>query len=381
MSMRIRCPNGHMLEMAEELRGRKVRCPNCKTVLTAEPEPPAPQPASMAVTEVQVVEDEPPRHSVRAEEDDPPRRRVRDEEDERPRRRIRDEEDDFRSEYDDDIEFRPKPKKMKKAQRMRLTRLGLALHAAKIICYLVALVLVLVLFSLSLVSASILMSSNVSPAGTGRSGPGSGVAVIGVLILVLGGVAFLLSMAAPFLCLAGSVLCLWVPEKSGSKVLIMLSCALDAMGLLIYAGCFLLSLISGSLGSVLPGRASMAGAAVNTSMVLVSQLGALLSLIMIFVAWVLFMLFLRQLFYYCRDRSGADECLQVMFLCIGWAILGPIIFFIGLILLGVIAAKTHVGVAIAGAVILIIVFIVVWVKLLFSVLQLISTLRGYMSKW
>src|SRR5262245_41273629 len=194
MPIQVQCPNGHVLVAEEAHIGRKVRCPACRVVMIVPdpnpqvsarppaprapvPQPPAPR-AQRRRPDPEPVYEEPPAEEVY---DEPPP-----EEERRPRGG------------------------MKTRQRMRLANVGLAFHYAKILCALVAIViglLMIVLTPLLLASGSM---------GVVR------------LLQVMSCIAMILMGVTPLLGGTGSLLCFWVPAKSRSKVLVIVSFSLEA---------------------------------------------------------------------------------------------------------------------------------------------------------
>jgi hypothetical protein len=354
MPFHIHCPNGHLLEIEDSSLGRKVLCPHCQAVMRPQAAPstnvitaaPAPPPmaqrAAEAVEMVEVVEGPPPARRV-AEADLPPRR---------PRRH----EDD----YDDYDEPRYKSGGMKKATRMRLANVGLALHAGKILCYLIGILCVLIAFGLAVIDVSTTRSRGVS-----------------IAAVVLLGIFMLLWVLAPLLGVVGSMLCMWVPHKTGAKMLIIVSFLLDALGLLIYVGCQVASFLTGALAFN-----TLASSGPTADALGVLAIGGILaSALMMFVGWILFMLFLRNMLFYFNESGFAHDCMQTMILCILLSVMTPFLFGCAVVMLIRVALAIHPALAGLGMVLFILLWIVFWVKLLINILNQIVVVRGHLSRW
>ena len=370
MALHINCPNGHLLEIEDAFLGRKVRCPHCQAIMRpqappgtaviaaiASPPPAAPAAGSPAeaVEVLEIVEGPPTARRV-IEEDLPP-----------PRRRREVAYDDVDDGYDDEPR-REKPSKMKKATRMRLASVGLAFHAGKILCYLIGILCCILAMGVAMVGAT------------------SGSASVGLAItaLIFMGIFLLLWLLAPLLGTIGSMLCMWVPHKTGGKILIIISFVLDALGLMIYLGCQLISLLSGAFAFNTATMSGAGGAA--DALGGLALAGVLTSMLMLFAAWILFMLFLRNMLLYFRESGFAHDCLQTLMFCIGLGVFTPLYFGGGVLLVGLVARAIKVpGVAMAVAglalLMLVILWIVCWVNLLIKILNQIVVVRGHLSAW
>jgi hypothetical protein len=275
----LNCPNGHALVVPVEHAGKKVMCPKCQAVTEvpsirpgAAP-PPLPPPAMPPAQREAVRSGGAP--SRREDEDNgspddaPPRpKRPRaeweDEDDDRPRkrrRRFEEDEDDFEEEED-----RPRKKKggMKRRQRMNLVNLGLGFHYA-------GLVVVLIATLLYLLTPVTLPFIGTAP---------------GLFLFLMGAMGLAVYVVTPLLWVTGSILCLFVPPKSGAMVFDMIS--------LILAG------VTIPMGIIMT----------------FSGLPPILSGLTLLAAWVLFMLFLRQLANYLHEETSADEALQIIYMFI-----------------------------------------------------------------
>jgi hypothetical protein len=112
----------------------------------------------------------------------------------------------------------------------------------------------------------------------------------------------------------------------------------------------------------------------NAGAVAVVGLGILLSfagLLLLFTAWVMFMLFLRSLSLYLDDESTADEVQQALILGIVIGVAPP-----GLIVFLAIMLRNAPAIAV-GAIMFIVVigWLVAWLKVLFTILNIIGTIR------
>lgn len=293
MPMHIRCPNGHLLAIGKEHLGQKIRCPECKTVMVAEAPP---------VTELSDADmlPEPGEALAYAELEVEPQRVVK-AVSRRPRvseiREVPDRGDDAP---------RPRPDRgMKKTTRLWLARWGLALHVLKVVLLVLAVVI-------GLLSPLMLLIK-------GKFGP------IGYTIVHV--IAEILDVLWPITGTVGSFLCLWVPEKTGSRAIIVLSFLADAIAIVLRFVALVL-LLTGAITTAL--AASESGSAPTTSYggaaVLLELCGAFLG----FCAWVLFMLFLRQVAAYFRDDNTSTEALTVLASVFALMVVSPMVFCCGL---------------------------------------------------
>jgi hypothetical protein len=375
MTWQIRCPNGHLLEIEDAHLGRTVRCPSCQIMMRAEapggatgvtpaasPPPPA---SSKPMQVVDIVEGPPIAQRVDVSAPMPVAQRVDADEDLPTARRRH--EDDYDDDYDEPRR-RSKPAKMKKATRMRLTRLGLTLHAAKILCYLVGILCIIV-------GLVVLVAAASTAASSGTAATGFGIAGIALMIIFM-----LLWVLAPVLGTIGSMLCMWVPKRTGAKYLIIISFALDAAGLLTYLACLFISLLMGAFAFQSATSGNTSSLAAMNAVGTLANIGAFVSALMVFAAFVLFMLFLRQMLLYFNESGNADECSRVMFFCIALGVFTPFYFAIAI---GIAIGCAAIHPAISGALLLffILFWIVGWVNLLMKILTLIGNVRVHLSRW
>jgi hypothetical protein len=378
MTWQIRCPNGHLLEIEDAHLGRTVRCPSCQIMMRAEAPggptgvttaaspPPVPPASSKPMQVVDIVEGPP--IAQRVDVAPPPIAQRVDGDEDLPTARRRNEDDyDERDDYDEPRR-RSKPAKMKKATRMRLTRLGLSLHAAKILCYLIGILCIII-------GLMVLVAAAGTAASSGTAATGFGIAGIALMIIFM-----LLWILAPVLGTIGSMLCMWVPKKTGAKYLIIISFALDAAGLLTYLACLFISLLMGAFAFQSATSGNTSSLAAMNAVGTLANIGALVSALMVFAAFVLFMLFLRQMLVYFNESGNADECSKVMFFCIGMGVFTPFYFAMAI---GLAIGCAAIHPAISGVLLLffILFWIVGWVNLLMKILTLIGNVRAHLSVW
>ena len=173
-----------------------------------------------------------------------------------------------------------RPKRMKEKQRMKLAYRGLGLQYVKFL-----LVIVGLLFAgLFMIARSIM--------------PDFLISILSIPV----------SSATPLIRLTGSLLCCWVPKRSQARLLIQVSFGLDVGALAV-----------GGLGRVL----SLAGGHMAIAGTSLSALGAFASL----AACILFLLFLRALAAYLKDRGSEEEITEIMARWIVMTVGGPVLLF------------------------------------------------------
>jgi hypothetical protein len=333
VSISLTCPNGHALTTPREHAGKKVKCPMCQAIAevpsTRAAPPPLPPGAYTAASQDRIREGKPLAREdygdVTFEEEDKPRRiRPRaereEEEEDRPRKRRRRRDEEYEDEYEEDARPRSTSGGMKKRQRMKLIQLGLGFHYA-------GLVIVLVCMVVSLLMPLLMLS-------------GAGLYLVGVLNILM----FIAYLAVPGLWMAGSVLCLFVPPKSGAFPLILASVILNGVAI---ASLLVLWILLGPL-AVLGVFASLA-------------------------AWVCFMLFLRNLATYLREHGCADEAMQLLYLGIGLIV--AIVVFVGLLFVLAMPMQSPPWLLMILALVGGITLLVFEIKFLLRNLGLIGTLR------
>jgi hypothetical protein len=332
MALMMKCPNGHELSVAEQHAGKRVMCPMCRAVLDvpagrgAGAPPPLP-PATVPQGSVQARRPEPKEEfgDVTFEEDDRPRRKrpqadwEEEDEQDRPRKRRARRAEDYDEDFEDD-----RPRKtggMKRRQRMKLVNLGLGFHYAGLVIVLVGLVVSILMPLLMFTGIGLLLS-----------------VALNYLFLIAYG------LVIPGLWITGSVLCLYVPPKSGGYPLILASVILNGVALVLL---LILWVVLGPL--------------------------ALLGVFASFAAWICFMLFLRAFASYLREHGCADEAMQLLILGIG-LIVAMVLFGVLLFLMAVSMQAPFwilVILSLGGGITL----LVFEVKFLIRNLQLIGSLR------
>jgi hypothetical protein len=326
----VTCPKcQRKSRVPDNLMGKRVKCPGCNEVFTAEaaaaPPPPKPQrKADEDDRETYRTEDE--RRRRRSDDDDEdervsdrPRRRGRDDEDEdedRPRRsRARDEDEDDervtrrrgrygRDDYDDEDdedededEGRPRGRRRSGVATdwLRVHR-GLGLVLAAIILNIV-LTIVLVIGMFAVMGAAFGAMAGPPPAGPGGAAGkiAGGAVTLGAGIIILGILAILGTLAALGLKITGHVFCLASPTAYSSKGLAVATLVLVLTNL----GCMVLnwiiafaSLGAGGLNAVAnPVGVGGATAAAGVLAQIVSWVGALAGL----AAFYVFLFYMRSL--------------------------------------------------------------------------------------
>ena len=177
---------------------------------------------------------------------------------------------------------------------------------------------------------------------------------LGVLIVFVGYVAMLVS---PVLGIVGSILCTWVPAKSEAKVLITVSLGLDA-------SCLAIGFLGGFIGlmtQTLPGAHGVA-----FLVFLIAAIACGLG------GFVMFMLFLRKFAYYLNDYKSGDEAMTHMINLLAVVLGGGTI----MIVTATILFKIEVWLAGFALGIEYLTFFILFLKILFSILEVISTLRA-----
>jgi hypothetical protein len=245
-----------------------------------------------------------------------------DEDDEEPARKRRPRrERDFDDDREDDDRPRKKRGGMKNRQAMKLVNLGLGFHYVGLVIVLVGLVGALLMPLLLFTGTGIFLAN-----------------ALNVLLFIAVG------LVVPGLWIAGSVLCLFVPPKSGGYSLILASVILNAVAIVML---LILWIVFGPF----------------------ALLGCFASL----AAWICFMLFLRALAGYIREHGCADEALQLLVFGIG-LIVGTVLFFVFLFVLAMPMQAPPwllMGLSFVGGISL----LVLEIKFLLRNLQLIGTLR------
>ncbi len=324
----IRCPSCKaVFAAAEASRGTVAPCASCgrpcriparaanpqpqAQAITRSPNSPRPAPEEDVLEEVAAADD-----AVQA--DRPPRRPGREDVAEAP---------------DDAVQVpmegvrrcrRKKRRGYRLDGNLERVNLGLGFYYASILTLLGGLVVELAAFAAALAGV-----------GNAVAGQGGGAAAGLGVALILGFLASaLINWIAPILGLVGSILCLWAPSVSGARGLCIASLTLNATA-------FLGGLLSQVLAFLGPRGATLA------------VLGLLPAALMTFIAWCLFMAFLRQLCKHLGEDSLAEEAIAVMIRGIVILVAAPFCFVLAVLLMmvgcvGIITFVLAVGFSLYG---------------------------------
>jgi hypothetical protein len=230
---------------------------------------------------------------------------------------------------------------------MVCTNLGLGFHYAKFVTSLVVLLITLICVIL------IIGAAGGAAAGAARE---SSAGFILYVVYVLN-ICRIVSLLLPLLGVTGSILCCFVPAKSGAKPFIIISLALDGAAFLMNV----VALLVGGAGAFRGGG----GQGVNAMMGTAGLLG--------FMAFVLFMFFLRKLAYYFGEDRIAEEAMSIIIhlfmligaVFVGGVLLGPLIVFVPVL-------------AVAAMIFAALALVVVWINLALRIVEVIGSLRQYM---
>lgn len=313
----IQCPDCQKtLRVPDNLLGKTVRCPTCKTMFTAQAEEEVklelideePPPAKKRVMEEEYEEKRPSRRPAAEEEEE---ERVQD----RPRRRRMVEEERPRGSYEevdeegDDLEQRLRkssraPRGSRKAWRK--TRAGVNLVLIGIFTLIAA-------YALIFVGLLVIGAGAVSAASSARTGagPSSGAAAGvfgGVGIICCSGVVLL---AAFILTVTGNAFCASAPPLNGAKTLAIISLVLVCLQVLF-------AIIGGVAGGVAGAQAgaassSMGGGPPASSPAFPgSNIFGLIGNFLGLAYYVVFLVFLRQCAITLRERGIAKSILFLL---------------------------------------------------------------------
>jgi hypothetical protein len=188
--------------------------------------------------------------------------------------------------------------------------LGLGFHYARIVIVLFGLLaMIAIMFALGAMGAR---AAEAAKAGRTPNLAGLGVAVVLALI-----VSIAVNFVAPALGLVGSILCAFAPPQSEAKGFILASLVLDLLALPLAIVLQFVRFIPAFQG--------------------VAALGAIPSFFMGFIAWALFMLFLKQLCSYLGEQTMAEEATAILGQGILILVVAPITVFLLLILIRALA--------------------------------------------
>jgi hypothetical protein len=252
---------------------------------------------------------------------------------------------------------------MKKPRRMLLTRWGLALHYYKILVVTFSLAVMLILLSVAVVTASLAMFMPVGWVGAMLI---AAPVFYAPLLLLFWAIAVLIGVA-------GSILCLWVPQRTGAKPLIIAALVVEALGLFLFAfgGLSGFALIGSdqaipSVGELRPFFGSFMA---------LSFLGGM---VLMFCAWVLCMLFSRALLiFYFTDSLTAKFAVGRVTRGVVLIVCTPIYVFITPFIVDA-AASISAFYGLSTLMVLIIIFSLLWIRLLVNILRILDVLRGRM---
>jgi hypothetical protein len=252
---------------------------------------------------------------------------------------------------------------MKNTQRLYLSRWGLALHHYKILVLTFSLALMLILLSVAVVTTAIAL---VLPVGW-----------IGALLVVLPlfyvPIMLCLWAIAVLLGLVGSILCLWVPRRTGAKPFIVAALLLESLGLFLFTfgGLSGLALIGSGLEIPAVGELT---AFFGDAMVL----SFLVGMICMFSGWVLFLLFSRALLlFYFTDSLTAQFTLRRVTRSIVLIVCTPFYVVLSLIIVKV-AISLSAPIGPSTLIALIIIFCLLWFRLLLNIVRIMEVLRTRM---
>lgn len=334
MTIRVRCPNGHLLGVPDDREGTRIRCPKCKEPFEAEALADKPEPRKPAART-------PPDSKKPAS----PSRKRRDADDD-------DDEGDTGSAATP--EERRKQRQRDRREGLRKVSLGLLLHIIRLWATTVLIFFLL----LGVVFASIVAASaqpNVERLSNEATAIFSAIA-FGCAILVI-----VLAASLPILGLVGSGFCCFVPAKAEARGLIITSIVFDVVALL----ASLLQMLAFLFVSD-PAKRERFEQLVQAGGIFFS-----------FAALFAFILFMRQVAFYLKKTLLASAAMNVATWLIVVVITGPVVY-LGLIFLSVLIVVMLGPVLSVGALFLV---IIIWFALFYylwfrPVLSLIANVRG-----
>jgi hypothetical protein len=325
MAIHMLCSCGQELVTEDQHAGRKVRCPSCQGIIVV----PGTRKAPVG--------------GAASRRDRRQREEVDEDEDDRPRREGG----------------------LSTNARLGRARIGLGLHWGKTLCF-----LIIAAFSL-LGSLVLLVMTFVAMANRGAPGGGGGAAGINV-IGILGCIGVIAVFVMPVLGAVGSLMCFWLPERSGGRVLSMVACGLDSFAFLslIVAFIMYIAAVTSAVSAAGMGRFSLENIVMAGGFITVLIIAMYVFLL---AGWILHMLVLRNLAAYARDRFYRGSALRMMiFGLVTLIVPGIIIYALTLIFSG-----ARAGIA---AVLVIEFLLIAWTGSLlavsFKVLNLINAVRA-----
>jgi hypothetical protein len=165
--------------------------------------------------------------------------------------------------------------------------IGLGFHYARMVVILFGLLgMIVLLFAAAAAGAR---AAGAAKAGRPADPDVAGLVIVVVLALC---VTIALNFVAPLLGLVGSILCSFAPAQSGAKGFIIASLVLDLLSLPVAIVLQFVNLIPAFKG--------------------IAVLGAIPAFLMGFIAWAMFMLFLKQLCSYLSEDAMANEAMAIM---------------------------------------------------------------------
>jgi hypothetical protein len=261
MAILMVCTCGQEMVTEDEHAGRKVRCPICKSIVVI---PGVRRASAGPVAAARDIES--------TEED----------------------EDDYRSRREGGLS---------KRDRLARARIGIGLHWGKTLCFLILSALGL-LGSLTLLITTIAASTRSAVIATDSS---AGVFTVVRLLGCLGAIAF---MVMPVLAAVGSLMCFWLPQRSGGRVLSMVACGLDT-------GAFFLLLVTiimffAGVGSAV--NRGLSGATFENLFMMGGFVMVLVILmyLLLLAGWILHMLVMKNLAEYTRYHRTASDVVRML---------------------------------------------------------------------
>jgi len=308
MRIDFQCPNGHPMSADEQDIGERLTCDECDTTVRV----PAPSVPLDAVTAEVARRPRPPRLPEEHDSVDLPRRRKR----------------------------RRTPPVRTFDHPYHRIRIGLSLHYAWILVYLI---------SIALTMLALLVAS---PA-----------------LLALNFVVWIaLFFAKPILGIIGSIFCLRVPSGANAKPFLWTSIGLDAVSLVVGALFFL-------LGAYAAARRGQAGAEVAALAVVFLGINYLCN----YLAWVFLLVFVHKFAVYVTDWGTSSEAIPVG--ALGTILLlSPVLAVVLIAVLAPILPRDVLGMLLFFGYVLLLVWVVACVKVFLRNLAMLSGLREHLLK-
>jgi hypothetical protein len=265
-------------------------------------------------------------------------------------------EEEYETEEEAEKERRRKEKALGRRRQLKVVSWGLTLLWWSIVCVLIALGSYVLLWVIMTVAGIAMIFSH---SGTGGAAPSL---VWGLVFLIFAMVFF-----HSILYLVGSILCCWIPPKSGARPFIVASVSLNgaAFGILIIV--FVMMIVA-----VARRNDMMTAVRDRLALVLI-----ILAVLLIPAAIVLFMLFLRAVAHYLNERATGEEVFSIMitwiFLVAAYLPLSLFAIFLGLL------GEMLILAALILLVALYITWFVFWVRQWMRLLNVIGTIRTVLA--